>query len=95
MLASDDHNGKNLINIENFISGTVNEMIMREDEDYSDWLENEEILDGKELELLHDLDEKYTIGYVYEDHDKVSELIRNERDNISIEKSKETEERER
>ena len=68
---------------------------MREDEDYSDWLENEEILDGKELELLHDLDEKYTIGYVYEDHDKVSELIRNERDNISIEKSKETEERER
>ena len=36
MLMSDDFNGKNLMNIENYISGSVQEIIMREDEDYTD-----------------------------------------------------------
>ena len=90
MLMSDDFNGKNLMNIENYISGSVQEIIMREDEDYTDWLENDEILDRKELDLLKELDEKYKISFAYEDHDKVSELIQAERN--SIEKSIENKE---
>lgn len=84
MLMSDDFNGKNLMNIENYISGSVQEIIMREDEDYTDWLENDEIVDRKELDLLRELDEKYKVSFAYEDHDKVSELIQAERSNIKI-----------
>lgn len=84
MLMSDDFNGKNLMNIENYISGSVQEIIMREDEDYTDWLENDEIVDRKEMDLLRELDEKYKVSFAYEDHDKVSELIQAERSNIKI-----------
>lgn len=57
---------------------------MREDEDYTDWLENDEIVDRKEMDLLRELDEKYKVSFAYEDHDKVSELIQAERSNIKI-----------
>lgn len=82
LLVTDDFNGKNMTNIENYISGTVHEIVMREDEDYTDWLEKDEILDGKEMELLSDLEEVYNLSYVYDGHDKVSELINAERQEL-------------
>lgn len=88
LLISDDFNGSNLTNIENYITGTVHEIVMREDEDYTDWVEKEEILDSKEMEYLAELEEAYSISYAYEDHDKVSQLICKEIQNLEAFRSK-------
>lgn len=82
LLMSDDMNGRNLMNLDNYIAGTVMEMIMREDEDYTDYIENEEILDNKEAALIAKLESLYTIRSAFEEHDKVSELINAERSNL-------------
>lgn len=78
LLMSDDFNGKNLENLSNYIGGTVQEFLIREDEDYTDWLEEDELLCETERELLHKLD-GYSIEYAYENYDKVSELINEEK----------------
>lgn len=78
MLASDDFNSKNLENLENYISGSVQEFIVREDADYSDVAADKEEIET-ELKLLNKLDKNYTMSYVEEGHDKVTELIDNER----------------
>lgn len=88
LLMSDDFNGRNLSNIENYITGTVHEIVMREDEDFTDWLERDEILDGKEMELLAELESAYSLSYAYEDRDKVSELINAERAELEAFRSK-------
>jgi hypothetical protein len=79
MLLSDDFNGQNLTSLEDYIVGSVHEMIVREDEDYSQWLQMDEKMDTREMELLSELEESYSMVAVYESHDKVSELINNER----------------
>lgn len=94
MLMSDDFNGNNLINLDNYISGTVHELIMREDEDYTDWIESDELLDEKEMKLLSELEKSYTISYAYEEHDKVAELINTEKQLLESFNHKGKEERE-
>ena len=78
MLASDDFNSKNLENLENYISGSVQEFVVREDADFSDAAADKEEIET-ELKLLNKLDKNYTMSYVEEGHDKVTELIDNER----------------
>ena len=78
LLMSDDFNGNNLENLANYIGGTVQEFLIREDEDYTDWLEEDELFCKTERELLHKLNE-YTIEYAYENYDKVTELINEEK----------------
>ncbi|WP_373262248.1 hypothetical protein [Hungatella hathewayi] len=87
LLMSDDFNGKNLTNLENYIVASVHEIIMREDEDFTDWLEKDEKLDTREMELLSDLEQAYSMASVYESHDKVSELINNERTELEAHRS--------
>ena len=82
LLLSDDFNNKNIANLENYISGSVNEIIMREDEDYSEWVSEKSEKDKLEQSLLQEL-EKYKIEYVYEERDKVTELIEAERNDMS------------
>lgn len=88
LLISDDFNGQNLTDLENYITSTVHEIVVREDEDYTDWLEKDEILDGKEMALLSELEKAYSISYAYEDHDKVTELINVERQKLESFRSK-------
>lgn len=95
LLMSDDFNGRNLGNLENYIAGSVHEIIMREDEDFSDWLEQEEIRDGKESWLLSKLEDSYQLSYAYDGHDRVSELIEAERQELGISKAIEEHEEER
>jgi hypothetical protein len=87
LLMSDDFNGMNLTNLENYIVASVHEIIMREDEDFTDWLEIDEKLDTREMELLSDLEQAYSMASVYESHDKVSELINNERTELEAHRS--------
>jgi len=88
LLMSDDFNGKNLMNLDNYIAATVHEIITREDEDFTDWLEVNEQIDTREMELLSDLEESYSMTTVYESHDKVTELINNERTELESLRSK-------
>lgn len=83
LLMTDDFNGKNLTNLDNYIASTVHEIIMREDEDYSDWVEYEEIKDEKEEILISELENNYSLSTVYDSHDKLSELINAERHEIN------------
>ena len=68
---SDDFNGMNLTNLENYIVASVHEMSLEEDEDFTDWLEIDEKVDTREMELLSDLEQAYSHGVSYESHDKV------------------------
>ena len=47
LLMSDDIDGKNLSELDNYISGTVHELIMRDDEELTDMVELNELLDTK------------------------------------------------
>lgn len=85
LLMSDDFNGKNLINLDNYIAGTVHEIIMREDEDYTDILEKEEILDSKESDLISKL-ESYPLTKAFEPHDPVSQMIEAERQSLQAQR---------
>lgn len=87
LLMSDDFNGQNLTNLADYIVGSVHEMIMREDEDFSDWVEVDEKLDTREMELLGELEEAYSMSAVYESHDKVTELINHERTALEAHRS--------
>lgn len=88
LLMSDDIDGKNLSELDNYISGTVHELIMRDDEELTDMVELNELLDTKEMELISDLEASYQLSYVYEDHDKVTELINAERQDLESFRSK-------
>ncbi|WP_097005250.1 hypothetical protein [Lacrimispora amygdalina] len=87
LLVSDDFNGQNLTNLENYIVASVHEIIMREDEDFTDWLEADEKLETREMELLSDIEQAYSMAAVYDSHDKVSELINNVRTELEAHRS--------
>ena len=82
LLMSEDIDGKNLSELDSYISGTIQELVMRDDEELTDMIEINEVIDTKEMELISDLEDSYHLTKVYEDHDKVSELINAERQDL-------------
>lgn len=82
LLMSDDFDGNNLINLDDYIVVTIHELIMREDEAFTNWIKKDEIMDAKEMSLLSDLEQSYSMSSVYEQHDIVTELINKERQEL-------------
>ena len=79
LLASDDFNGNNLINLSNYVSCTIHELIMREDDEYGDYKEEKKEIQQRIREVLNSADKRFSLSYAFEDHDKVTELIEQER----------------
>lgn len=78
LLMSDDFNGNNLENLDQYIECSVQEIMMREDEEWAG-----ERDDRIEQDLLDRLSE-YRLDYAFVEHNKVTELIEEARNGIDV-----------
>ena len=75
MCYSTDFNANNFANIEDYVYGTVQEMILREDEEYFEYTDDQTLTNERQAELLNKLKDNYQIQPVYIETDGVSKEI--------------------
>lgn len=85
LTVSDDFNGQNLTNLEDYIYASVNEMVIREDEDWHQYLTEDEITDAKE-ELLQDMKD-YKLQSVNKENNQISQMIKETKDRMEAERA--------
>lgn len=75
MCYSTDFNGNNFTNIEDYVYGSIQEMILREDHEYFEYMDQQSLTNQKEAELLNQLKNNYEIKPVYIETDGISKEI--------------------
>lgn len=91
LAASDDFNGNNLSNLEDYVYATVSELIIREDEDWSKALEDNEITEA--LEEVLKKTEHYTMHAENRENNYIARSIEDAREKIAKEEKEASKER--